>query len=69
MKTFQHLSAEIRLTDELERQLMQEAMLAQEEWDIVGGLRRAGHSMVRKIAGLLNARRTEKGLPAEYLYS
>jgi hypothetical protein len=69
MKTFERLSADTRLTDELERQLMEEALRAQEEYDLVGDLRHVAHFVTAKIAALLNAPRKSKGLPGEYLYS
>lgn len=69
MKTFQYLPADTRLTDELERQLLQEALRAQMSFDVAGNLRRVADFLARKIAGLLNAPRRGKGLPGEYLYS
>lgn len=69
MRTHQYLSSDVRLTDELERQLMQEALLAQGEYDIIDALRRGLTFVVAKVAALLNARRRGKGLPGEYLFS
>lgn len=69
MKTFQYLSADTRLTDELERQLMQEALRAQEGPDVVDDVRHVARFVARKIAGLLNIPRKSKGLPSEYRYS
>jgi hypothetical protein len=69
MKTFQRFSADTRLTDELERQLLQEALRAQEGPDVASDLRHAANFVVQKVAGLLNTPRKVKGLPGEYLYS
>ncbi|HEX7388252.1 MAG TPA: hypothetical protein VF285_13395 [Castellaniella sp.] len=69
MKKFEYLSADTRLTDELERRLMEEELWDQEGYDLAGALRKATCYAMAKIASLLSAPRKSKGLPGEYLFS